>query len=353
MAVAEEPLREPARSAAELPTPDAPIELVVAGASAGGVEALRALVAALPASFGASLLVVLHISEAGTSVLPEILARAGALPVATALHGEPLQRGRVYVAPPGRHLLVSSGAIHLTHGPRENGHRPAIDPLFRTAAAAYGPRVAGVILSGMLDDGTSGLHHVARQGGIAIVQDPDEAMYKGMPGSAAARVAVDAVLPLSEIAPALVRVAGRATDDLKGDPVPNDSPSVPVLRPHDGKSTRFTCPDCGGVLFEYDDGPVDRFACSVGHAYSLESLVDGQANQLEAALWAAVRVLEDRVVLLRRMERYSREAANDRSAAQFEARASELIARAELIRSAVERTGELPLASTADAVDRT
>jgi two-component system, chemotaxis family, protein-glutamate methylesterase/glutaminase len=347
----EQPLREPARSAAQLAVPDPPIEVVVVGASAGGVEALCTLIGALPTGFPAAVLVVLHVPQAGTSVLPDILRRAGTLPVATALHGEPLLRGRVYVAPPGCHLLVDGGSARLSRGPRENGHRPAIDSLFRSAAEAFGGRVAGVILSGMLDDGTAGLYEIKRRGGTAIVQDPETALYAGMPRSAAEHVPLDALLPLSDVAPALVRVAGSATNDQGGDPVPDD-PSSPPARPVDGQSTRFTCPDCGGVLFEYADGPLDRFACSVGHAYSLQSLVDGQMQQLEGALWAAVRIVEDRAVLLRRMVGSSRDAGRTRASHRFEERAQELMAQAELIRTALERGAEPALAGVA-AVDQT
>lgn len=353
MAAIEDPVRKPAHSAADMPPRDEPIEVVVVGASAGGVEALSAFAAALPHDFGAAVLVVLHIAQAGTSVLPEILQRAGPLPVATALDGEPLLRGHVYVGPPGCHLLVSGGAAHLAHGPRENGHRPAVDPLFRSVANEYGARAAGVVLSGMLDDGTAGLHRIKQQGGLAIVQDPDTAMYPGMPASAAARVAVDAVLPLDEIVPALVRVTDRAPRDPGGDPVPADPPQASA-RTADGRSTRFTCPDCGGVLFEYDDGPVDRFACSVGHAYSLESLVDGQSRQVEHALWAAVRILEDRVLLLRRMVDYSHESNRKHAGGHFEQRASDLAEQAQVIRNALQPGAEELLAAAAeDVVDRT
>ncbi|HEX4804509.1 MAG TPA: chemotaxis protein CheB [Conexibacter sp.] len=227
MAAAEEPVREPARCAADLPVPDPPVELVAVGASAGGVEALRAVVAALPPGFPAAVLVVLHVAQEGTSVLADILARAGALPAGNARDGEPLLRGRVYVAPPACHVLVDGSVVRLWHGPRENGHRPAIDPLLRSAAAAFGPRAAGVILSGTLDDGTAGLYELKRLGGVAIVQDPETALYAGMPRSAAEHVAVDALLELSEIAPALVRIAGAPEDVRGGDLVLDGPPSPP------------------------------------------------------------------------------------------------------------------------------
>jgi two-component system, chemotaxis family, protein-glutamate methylesterase/glutaminase len=345
MATVEKPVQEPARSVAQLAARDSPVELVAVGASAGGVEALQALVATLPRDFPAALLVVLHVAEAGTSVLPDILDRAGPLPAATALDREPLQAGRVYVAPPGRHLLVADGTLRLSRGPRENGHRPAIDALFRGVADAYGARGAGVVLSGTLDDGTAGLRRIAERGGATLVQDPDTALYPGMPRSAVAHVAVDAILPLPEIGPALRLLAGRlAGEDREAltaphPPVPPPSPSPPV----NGQPSRFTCPDCGGVLLEYRDGSVERHVCSVGHAYSLESLVDGQAHQLEAALWAAVRGLEDRAVLLRRMERHSRDTGRHRAELRFEERAREATEQAAHIRAMLEDAGEAPV----------
>lgn len=352
MPAAEQPVREPVRSAAELSVPDPAVDVIAIGASAGGVEALRAVVRSLPPDLGASVLVVLHVAQAGTSVLPEILSRAGVLPVATALDGEPLLHGRVYVAPPGCHLLVEGNVVRLSRGPRENGHRPAIDSLFRSVAEAFGARAAGVILSGMLDDGTAGLHEIKRQGGIAIVQDPATAMYPGMPRSAAEHVGVDALLQLEDVAPALAHIADRSAGSHGGDSVPDRQPSSDAQLSN-GNGTRFTCPDCGGVLFEYGDGPVHRFACSVGHAYSLESLVDGQAVQVEGALWAAVRILEDRVILLRKMERYSRDAERERAAGRFAERAGELIEQAQVLRTTLERAVEPPLVGDGAIVDQT
>lgn len=188
-------------------------DVIVIGASAGGVEALSKLVAGLPADLPAALFVVVHIPSEATSVLPRILSRAGPLPAVHVRDGLPIQDGRIYVAPPDYHLLLRSGHVRVVRGPREHGHRPAVDPLFRSAAHYGGPRTVGVILSGVLDDGTSGLQVLKAHGGVAVVQDPDDAFYDGMPRSAVENVDVDHVLPLAEIAPVLARLAHAPVEE--------------------------------------------------------------------------------------------------------------------------------------------
>ncbi|HEU4628992.1 MAG TPA: chemotaxis protein CheB, partial [Gemmatimonadaceae bacterium] len=177
--------------------------VIVIGASADGVEALQEVISRLPADLPAAVLVVLHVASGAPSVLPRILDRRAALGVSHARDGEPIVPGHVFVAPPDFHLLVKDGRLKLLRGPRENGVRPAVDPLFRSAADAYGPAVVGVVLSGTLDDGTLGLGMIKRAGGLAVVQDPDEALFDGMPRNAVERVRVDHVVPLAEIAPLL------------------------------------------------------------------------------------------------------------------------------------------------------
>jgi two-component system, chemotaxis family, protein-glutamate methylesterase/glutaminase len=337
MTDAREPAPERSRGAA----------VVVAGASAGGVEALVGLVRSLPMSFPHTVLGVLHVSPTGTSVLPAILGRACALPVSVPDDGEPLRGGHVYVAPPDRHLVVDGSRMRLSQAPRENGHRPAIDATMRTAAAAYGATVIGIVLSGTRDDGTAGLMAIKAGGGTAIVQDPEEALYAAMPRSAMRHVKPDAVLPVAEMAAWILA-------NVPPDGPPGSDPPMPFIhdralgsngnddlpRSATGNGTRFTCPDCGGVLFERHEGDLERFECSVGHVFSIESLSTAQAEALETALWAAVRALEDRAAMLRRLSDRARRGSHMRSAQTFERQAGEAVERARTIRDAIEGPSE-------------
>jgi two-component system, chemotaxis family, protein-glutamate methylesterase/glutaminase len=286
-------------------------DVVVVGASAGGVEALQELVARLPPELPAAVLVVLHVLPTGTSVLPEILDRAGPLQAAAASDGERFERGCIYVAPPDSHMLVENGRIRLTHGPRENGHRPAVDPLFRSAARAHRERVIGAVLSGSLDDGTDGLRAIRDRGGFALAQDPAEALYPGMPASAIENGAVDRVVPIAEMAGAICSLIEAP---VRLEPVGTvfDHPAEPDRSDQDstqGEPTGLTCPDCGGALW-FDEGrDFGRFRCHVGHAFSPASLETAQSDALESALWAALRTLQERADLYRRMGRRVRQSA--------------------------------------------
>lgn len=335
----------PARDIAELAALAGRVDVVAIGASAGGVEALATVAATLPADLTAAVLVVLHVSETGTSVMPAILDRAGPLPAASGRDGETIVCGRVYVAPPGHHMTLDGARLQVAKGPRENGHRPAIDPLMRTLARSFGPRAAGVILTGARDDGTAGLRQIEQRAGIAIAQEPATALYPSMPSSAIDHVAVDAILPLIEIGPALTLLAGRGPVGEQLAP----EPEVPTPAPAEGLASRFTCPECGGVLVEFRDGSLRQFRCSVGHSLSFETLVELQSRQLESALWAAARALEDRALLLRRMERDSRARGHSRSAAVFEGRARIAADQATAIREVIERgsAGAPPLLAAA------
>jgi two-component system, chemotaxis family, protein-glutamate methylesterase/glutaminase len=323
--------------------------VVIAGASAGGVEALVALVRSLPSGFPHPIIVILHVAPTGTSVLPQILARACRLPVHAPTDGETLLPGHVYVAPPDNHLVIEDSVVRLSQAPRENGHRPAIDPTMRTAAGAFDGATIGIVLSGSRDDGTAGLMAIKAGGGIALVQDPDEALYPAMPLNARTHVDVDAVLPVGDMAdwilahvsvergerPNETPMDPDLPDDPPPDPVVNDLPGAPRSAP--GEGTRFTCPDCGGVLFERDESGLERFECSVGHVFSIESLSSAQAEALENALWAAVRSLEDRAVLLRRLGRRAQSNGQNRSSDAFERQAAEALDRAATIRDAIQR----------------
>jgi two-component system chemotaxis response regulator CheB len=318
--------------------------VVVVGASAGGVEALVSFVRALPAETRQAVCVVLHVSPAGTSAMPQILGRAARLPVHSPADGQPLLGGHIYVAPPDYHLEIEPGRMRLTQAPRENGHRPAIDATMRSAAEAYGSAVIGVVLSGSRDDGTAGLLAIKRGGGVAVVQDPSEALYDGMPANAIAHVNVDAVLPIGQMAGWLAMHRQPVPQPTGGGGVSNnpDTPQVGDAPNKVAVGTRFTCPDCGGVLFEQEEGGLTRYRCSIGHAFSIESLADGQAHELEGALWTAVRALEDRSELLRQLATRVERTGNRRSAETFSTQAADALRRAGLVRAAIESARAVP-----------
>lgn len=286
-----------------MPTPGC--EVVVVGASAGGVEALSLFASALPPDFPVPVLVVLHVPSTGMSVLPDILTRAGPLRATHATDGERLEPGHVYVAPPNSHLLVVDGKVELTRDPPENGHRPAIDPLFRSVAAVYDSRAAGVVLSGTLDDGTAGLHTIKQAGGATLVQDPAEALYSSMPMNAIAYVEPDYVLPVDQLVARLVELATttnghvRKEEEAMTDPAPDPSGEEAQT----GDLAPFSCPDCGGTLWETREGEIASYRCRVGHAYSASSLLARHEETVERAMWTAYRALEERSAMLRRTAR--------------------------------------------------
>jgi two-component system, chemotaxis family, protein-glutamate methylesterase/glutaminase len=315
-------------------------DIVVVGASAGGVEALVSLAASLPADLQAAVFVVLHVPSTGTSALPDILGRHGRLPAGHVKDGEPIELGRIYVAPPDHHLLIRTGHVHLTRGPRENGHRPAVDPLFRSAAREYATRVIGVVLSGALDDGTAGLVAVKSRGGITVVQDPQDALYPGMPASALEHAEVDHVLPAASMGALLARLATEPAEEPSG-PAPTDMKVevevegfslVAMEGEHPGEPSGFSCPDCSGVLWAIQDGGMQRFRCRVGHAWSPESLLTRQSEALEAALWIALRSLEERAALARRLAEPARRRGHTITASRFEEQASEAQQAARVVR---------------------
>lgn len=298
-------------------------DLIVVGASAGGIEALQQVLQGTPPEIPAAIMIVLHMPPSGGRALRRILGRATEMPVVVAEEGTRITPGRVYVCVGGLHLLVGNGHIHLRAGPRENGHRPAIDPLFRSAAAYYGGRAIGVVLSGTLSDGTAGLYALRRQGGLAIVQDPADALYDGMPSNAIEYAGADFVVPASDVGALLGRLAGEEIDD---DPRPErllekevmivEGNEDPVLE-HVGKPSPWPCPDCNGVLWEIDEGPILRFRCRVGHAWDAETLLEQQGDGVEGALWMALRALEDRAALSRKLAERAAQEGRKLSASRY------------------------------------
>jgi two-component system, chemotaxis family, protein-glutamate methylesterase/glutaminase len=332
---------EPAETATRPSKPGALYrDVVVIGASAGGVEALTRMVPQFPAEFPAALYVVLHISSTGTSVLPNILARGGALPATVPRDGERVDRGHVYVAPPDRHMLLAGSRVQLSAGPRENGHRPAIDPLFRSAARTYGPRVIAVVLSGTLDDGAAGARLVKERGGAVLVQSSRDALYPAMPEHAAAATDIDGAVPASEMAARIAELVEEPLDQawekrLEARERTERAAVAAAADAENSQPAELSCPECGGPLWERGEGQFVNFACRVGHVYSPESLIAEQGTSLERALWSATRGLYERADLYRRLARraHGKRALADR----FEGRASAAEEHAEAVRDALAR----------------
>jgi two-component system, chemotaxis family, protein-glutamate methylesterase/glutaminase len=321
-----------------------PKDIVVIGTSAGGLEALRSLVGALPADFPAAVFIVLHTSPNSPGVLAAILERAGPLPAVCVRETELIRPGRLYVPAPDHHLLVQTGLARATRGPRENRFRPAVDPLFRSAAQSYGPRVIGVILTGGLDDGTAGLAAVKKLGGTAIVQDPRDAMFPSMPLSALKHVAVDHCVPLSEIPSLLVRLTNESAPEKGAVAVPeNIRIEVDIAKEDNaldagimklGEPSIYACPECHGVLLKMKgDGETQaRFRCHTGHAYTTESLLSEVQEKTEHSLWSAIRAIEEHVLLLRHLADH---ADNGSAAQELRHRAERVQQHANLVRRAV------------------
>lgn len=300
-------------------------DIVVIGGSAGAIESASEIVRALPAEFPAAIFTVVHFPGSVTSALPKILSRAGHLVAEHPADEAPIVPGRIYVAPPDCHLFLEQGNIRLSRGPKENGHRPAIDPLFRSAARHYGSRVIGVLLSGNLSDGTAGLLSIKQHGGIAMVQDPETALYSGMPRSAIERVPVDHVVPVRGMAGLLTQLTAQpapsskeavmASSDVNDDAF--DEVALEDRKTQVGIPSTMSCPECHGVLWEHRDGDVLAFRCRVGHAFTEEALLSIQAEQLEAALWTALRALEEHSALSRRLAARASHRGHSHSASTF------------------------------------
>jgi len=327
--------------------------LVVVGASAGGVEALRQLLAGFPPDLPAAVLVVLHMPSTARSALPAILDRVCDLPVRHAVDGDLLEPGTVLVAVPDRHLMIGDGHVVLSRGPRENSHRPAVDVLFRSAARAAGRRVVAVVLSGALDDGTAGMIAVRARGGIGVAQDPDDALYPSMPRHAVEVGGAEHVVPVEKMGALLAELLAEDVEDVE-EPAPsglmdtetamaNLDPEALDADDRPGSPSGFGCPTCHGALFSITEGGMERFRCRVGHAWSPEALAAEQAQALEGALWMALRGLEERATLSLRMGERAAQRGHRISAGAFRQRHDEALEAAALLRrllAAGELNGE-------------
>jgi two-component system, chemotaxis family, protein-glutamate methylesterase/glutaminase len=322
-------------------------DVVVIGASAGGVQALATLVSALPPDFPAAVLVVLHTAPTSRGALASILDRSGPLPARPASEGEAIVPGCILVAPPDRHLVVVHDHVTLSRGPRENGHRPAVDVLFRSAARALAGRVVAVVLSGTLDDGAAGSVAVHQRGGRVVVQDPETAAYPGMPLATVHADGPADVLPLEEIAELLCEAVREEVPDrvpaapglMSAEVVIGMDPRAPGSPDRPGEPSGFSCPECNGVLFEIDDGPLRRFRCRVGHAWSLDSLEAQQALQIESALWMALQALEERAALADRLMQSAQVRGHRLTEHTFAQRASEARESALVVRELIAQAG--------------
>ncbi len=328
-------------------------DIVVVGGSAGAVSALQRLAGSLPVGLPAALFVVVHFPGNARSALPDILNRAGPLPAHHAVDGEEIVPGQIYVAPPNFHLLVQDSRVGLSLGPKENGVRPAIDPLFRSAALAYGERVVGVVLSGTLADGSAGLAIIKQHGGLAVVQDPEEAEYPDMPTNALESITVDYTLPARGIGRKLAELAGQSSErrgtERSGHMAENTQRQVdlPTLDDAVARSavlstpSGIACPACGGAMWEKVEAGVTQYRCYFGHNYALANLLASQWDVLEGALWTAARSLQERAALLRRLADQAEGRPSTRTRQEFRSRAEELEQQASTIRQILERASQL------------
>ncbi|MBC8073118.1 MAG: chemotaxis protein CheB [Deltaproteobacteria bacterium] len=331
--------------------------IVVIGASSGGVEALSKVVGALPNDFPGAVFIVQHTSPSSPALLAKILARESSLPVETAVDGEPILPGRVRVAPPDRHLLLTPDQAVLDRGPLLNRVRPAIDALFRSAAVHHGPAVVGVVLTGNLSDGSAGLAAIKACGGAALVQAPDEAAFPDMPRNAIKAAHPDHVVTLAQMPAHILRALAQPL-------VPHDVPleiqleairglrtgaeSVPA-NDRIGSRVPFTCPDCGGPLWEL--GAPTRFRCQIGHAYDGPTMMVSKTEEAVRALWIAVRNLDERASLLASMAATSRTAKRPNSAGHFDTRHAELVDAADAIRRLIDDMAAHAAVPAADPAD--
>ena len=323
-------------------------DIIVIGASAGGVESLISFVKSLPQKLEAAVFIVIHLSPYSKSNLPGILARAGTLPAEHAKDGEKIENGKIYIAPPDHHVILEKGnKMAVSKGPKENRFRPSIDALFRSAALIYGARVIGIVLSGLLDDGTSGMWNIKRNGGIAVVQDPDEALFPSMPMNVMQYVEVDHILPASglgglltklvlETAPKRPELTQEEMELLKMEVIiatRDNAFEIGILEM--GELTTFTCPECKGALVSIDEGQMIRFRCHTGHAFTTSTLLASVTTQVEEKLWEAMQALEASDMLLRQISDHYKKIGQTAAATQFKKKADDIARRARVVHDSV------------------
>jgi two-component system chemotaxis response regulator CheB len=321
--------------------------IIVIGASAGGFETIKRLVAGLPADLQAAIFIVWHVPPDVKGILPQVLNRLQTVKATQAADREPIEPGRIYVPPPDRHLILEKEHVRVTHGPKENGFRPAVDPLFRSAAYYHGPRVIGIILSGSLDDGTAGLWTIKQYGGLAIVQDPAEAEVPSMPASAIREVAVDHIITVADMAPLLVKLTSQEIPFFNYNDMENNNKTGKEVRiaiqdetleegvMQFGELTPYTCPECHGVLSAIKEGQRIRYRCHTGHAFSADSLLAIITENIEHSMWDCIRAMEESILLLNHMGDHFAEVNQPSLAAQYFKKANECMERSKLIRKAV------------------
>lgn len=326
-----------------------PQRLFVVGASAGGVQALQQLAAALPADFSAPLLVVLHIGS-HPSILPQLLCAAGPLPARHAVQGQPLHSGCITVAPPDHHMLVVGDTIQLTRGPKEHHARPAIDPLFLSAALSHGTGVVGVVLTGSLDDGTPGLQAIKQAGGVTVVQNPSDALEPSMPLSALRHVEVDHCVSLAELPKLLCSLADLPVTAEPNRPLPALQHELSItlttgnamehLHALGATPSTFACPDCHGDLWELSHCRPLRYRCHTGHAFTLRTLQQALSAAADDAVWNALRALQEKALVQQRMARLYREAGDLAWAERMDTAAKAANEQAALLRNLLEQIPE-------------
>ena len=316
--------------------------IVVVGASAGGVESVSAFINALPADFGAAVLVVIHIPSHTPTQLDKVLARHSRLPVRLAVDGGVVEPGHIYAPPTDRHLMLQGGVMRLTRGPKEGRVRPSIDVLFRSAAVEFGTRIIGVVMSGMLDDGTAGLWAIKDAGGKALVQCPDEAMHRSMPDSAIEHVQIDLIAPVAELAREVIKMVHQPA---QAEPscastarhfvenriaMEGNGLQLGVMKL--GQVAGYTCPNCHGVLVQIEEGPIVRFRCHTGHSFSLKALLAEVNSSIDKGLWDTLRAVEERIMLLRQMAGLAHVAGHEQACRQWSNQAADADQRIQALR---------------------